>query len=92
MLKRTEKQTLEDQQLFISADEAFSHLDKRYGKVDSLIKGYRLKHKMSQKQLAEKIGIEQGDLSKIENGKRSVGKDIAQRLAKIFNVDYRSFL
>ncbi len=32
------------------------------------------------------------NISQIETGKRSVGKNLAKRLAKIFNLDYRVFL
>ena len=41
---------------------------------------------------ARKLGVTQGDLSKMENRKRSVGKQMAHRLAKVFNTDYRVFL
>ncbi len=76
----------------VSSEDTFKHLHKKYGKAGSLIQGYRLKQEMSQKELAKKISVEQGDLSKMEHGKRPIGKDIAKRLAKVFGVDYRVFL
>jgi transcriptional regulator with XRE-family HTH domain len=47
---------------------------------------------MTQIQLAKKLDITQGDLSKMESGKRSVGKQLARRLATVFGTDYRVFL
>ena len=37
-------------------------------------------------------GIPQGHISEMENGKRPIGKEIAQKLGKALNVDYRVFL
>jgi len=47
---------------------------------------------MSQGELAKKLGIPQGNLSKMENGKRPIGKAMAKRLSEILNIDYRVFL
>ena len=38
--------------------------------------------------LAEKSGVTQNEISKIENGKRTVGKKIAEKLANALNFDY----
>jgi len=43
-------------------------------------------------ELARKLGVAQGDLSKMETGKRSIGKEMAHRLAGVFDTDYRVFL
>ncbi len=42
--------------------------------------------------MGEKAGISQADLSKMESGKRPIGKVIAKRLAEVFDTDYRIFL
>ncbi len=42
--------------------------------------------------LAAAIQITQGDLSKIEKGKRAIGKDIAQRISKAFGINPNLFL
>ena len=47
---------------------------------------------MTQTRLAEKLRMPQSNLSQIERGRRPVGKTLAKRLEKIFNVDYRVFL
>jgi transcriptional regulator with XRE-family HTH domain len=47
---------------------------------------------MSQKELADQIGVKQVHISQMENEKRPIGKAMAKRLAKVLNVDYRIFL
>ncbi|MFM8314892.1 MAG: helix-turn-helix transcriptional regulator, partial [Deltaproteobacteria bacterium] len=47
---------------------------------------------LTQAQLADKLNIPQSNISQIETGKRSVGKNLAKRLSRIFNLDYRVFL
>jgi DNA-binding XRE family transcriptional regulator len=47
---------------------------------------------MTQTELAKVLKMPQANLSQIETGKRSVGKALAKKLAKVFRVDYRVFL
>ncbi len=54
--------------------------------------GMRLKQGLTQKALAEKIGISQSDVSKIEKGERTIGKKLALRIGKALGVDYKRFL
>lgn len=56
------------------------------------LKGMRNREGWTQEQLGEKIGVSQANLSKMECGKRPIGKAIAHRLAEIFDTDYRIFL
>lgn len=58
----------------------------------TIIKASRHKVGLTQVELASKLRITQGNLSAMERGHRPVGKIIARRLAKIFEVDYRVFL
>lgn len=59
----------------------------------TILRGTRLKEGLTQKELAEKTGIPQRHISEMENGKRSIGKNRAEKLAKALNVaDYRIFL
>lgn len=76
----------------VSANSVFKELDKKYSRPGAALQGARLKAEMSQVDLAEKLGIDQSDLSKMEHGKRSIGKKMAKRLAEILSVDYRVFL
>ena len=56
------------------------------------LRGARCKESMTQKQLADKVGIAQHHISEMENGKRTVGKETAKKLASVLKVDYRVFL
>jgi plasmid maintenance system antidote protein VapI len=42
--------------------------------------------------MAKKIGVTQGDLSKMEKGERPIGKKLAVRIGKTLSIDYRRFL
>ena len=57
-----------------------------------VLRGSRYKEGITQKALAEMLGIHPHHISEIEHGKRPIGKKLAHRLAKIFNTDYRIFL
>jgi DNA-binding XRE family transcriptional regulator len=76
----------------VPADEVLKDVYKKYGKTGSVIRGFRAREDMTQIKLAKKLGVTQGDLSKMENDNRPVGKEIARRLAKVFDTDYRVFL
>ena len=82
----------DDDQETILADEVFKNLHAKYGKHGSALRGARLKEEMSQVELADKLGVIQSDLSKMEHGKRPIGKKMAKRLAGILKIDYRVFL
>ena len=60
--------------------------------VTHLIRSARKAAGLSQVALADKLGMPQANLSQIETGKRSVGKALAKKLAKVFGLDYRVFL
>jgi len=55
-------------------------------------RGIRSKNRITQEQLAQKLGITQAEVSKIESGKRPIGKKLAKKIEKIFKMDYRRFL
>ncbi len=64
----------------------------KYKKSGLVLRGMRYREGMSQKQLEEATGITQNEISNIENGKRTVGKKNAEKLAKALNFDYRMLL
>jgi DNA-binding XRE family transcriptional regulator len=76
----------------IPAEEVFSALDKKYTKAGVLLKGLRYREGLNQIEFAKKIKVSQSDLSKMENGRRPIGKIIAKRIQKVFGTDYRYFL
>ena len=76
----------------ISADEVFKDMDKKYGEAGALLRGLRSRENLSQIEFAKRIKVTQANLSKMENGTRPIGKIIAMRIAKAFDVNYKYFL
>lgn len=75
------------------ADEVFAKdFEAAGGKAALLLRASREKARMTQKQLAEKLGVHQPDIANMEKGRRSISKVIAKKLAEIFETDYRIFL
>jgi len=56
------------------------------------LRGSRYKEGITQKLLANMIGIPQRHISEMENGKRPIGKEMAKRLGKALNIGYKVFL
>ena len=76
----------------VPADEVFKELDEKFGRAGAALQGARHKEGLTQVELAEKLRVSQADLSKMEHGKRSIGKRMARKLAHALKVDYRIFL
>lgn len=57
-----------------------------------VLSGLRYREGLTQKQLAEKTGIPQSNISEMERGKRTIGKERAKRLASALDADYRTLL
>ena len=76
----------------VKADDAFTDLTEKYTKPGAILRGARFKEGLSQKNLAEKLGIPQSHISEMEHGKRSIGKKLSQRLSKVLRVSYKVFL
>lgn len=60
----------------------------KYKKAGLVLRGARYREDMSQVKLAQRSGVHQNEISKIENGKRGVGEKVAKRLAKALNINY----
>ena len=56
------------------------------------LRGSRHKEGLTQRQLSGITGIPQRHISEMENGKRSIGKEMAKRLGKALNISYKVFL
>jgi ribosome-binding protein aMBF1 (putative translation factor) len=63
--------------------------DSHPGKI---IKGLRVREGLTQQQLAEKTGLRHHHISEMEHGKRAIGKEMARRLGKALNADYKILL
>lgn len=72
--------------------EAFTEGLEKFSETGLILKGGRHKAGLTQKALAEQIGVLPHHISEMEHGKRPIGKNMAHKLAKVFNVDYRVFL
>ncbi|MCX6990157.1 MAG: helix-turn-helix transcriptional regulator [Chlamydiae bacterium] len=68
-----------------------NHVDK-YSEVGVILRGSRYKMELTQKEVADALGVSQHHISEMENGKRTIGKEMAKRLAEFFQTDYRRFL
>lgn len=86
------RQISEDDNELVPADEVFKDLHAKYGKIGSVLRGYRFRDNITQAELAKKLDILQSHVSQMEHSKRPIGKKMAQKLAKIFRTDYRLFL
>lgn len=76
----------------ISADAYYKEVYGDFPKWATYLSGLRCRENLTQKQLGEIIGAKQNHISEMERGIRPIGKNIAQRLAKVFKTDYRKFL
>jgi DNA-binding XRE family transcriptional regulator len=72
--------------------EAFKKEIAKYGEGGLMLRGSRAKEEVTQKELADALGISQHHISEMENGKRPIEKEMAKRLAEYFKTDYRVFL
>jgi ribosome-binding protein aMBF1 (putative translation factor) len=54
----------------------------KYKKAGLVLRGARYRENISQVKLAKMSGVSQNEISKIENGKRTVGEKVAKKLAK----------
>ena len=60
--------------------------DKERARIGSRIVELRKERKMDAKELAQKVGIDPGNLSRIEKGHFSVGIDILNKIASVLNM------
>ena len=76
----------------IPGNKIFAQLESKLTKAGALLKGLRTRESLSQVVFAKKIKTTQANLSKMENGCRSIGKIVAKRIEKVFGTNYRYFL
>lgn len=58
----------------------------------TVLRGLRYRENLTQKQLAAILSIHQHHLSEMENGKRSISKEMAKKLAKALRTNWKIFL
>jgi len=75
----------------VEPNKVFAAINFKYSKLGAIVRGIRYKENLSQKNFAIKIKVSQTDLSKIENGKRAIGKTIISRIIKQFKINKKVF-
>jgi DNA-binding XRE family transcriptional regulator len=81
-----------DEKESYSPEEVFGDLFEKYGKSGALLGGVRHREGLTQREFAKMLNITQSNLSAMENGRRTIGKNIAKRIQARFKLDYRMFL
>jgi DNA-binding XRE family transcriptional regulator len=64
----------------------------KFKKQGLALKGARHREGLSQKALAKKSGVNQENISKLENGQRPIGEKVAKKLARALRIDYKLLL
>lgn len=82
----------DDQESSISSDDVFREINDEYTKAGALLKGVRAREGLNQNDFAKAIDVTQANLSKMENGKRRIGRTVAKRIEEAFDVNYKYFL
>ncbi len=59
--------------------------------VGQRIRQYRLEHRLTQTELARQIGIQQSDLSRMEQGEYRVSLDVLFRILQVFELSLGEF-
>lgn len=91
-LEKVLEKYLEDDDTPVAWEVLAKDRIEKYKKSGLVLRGMRYREGLSQKQLAEASDITQNEISNIENGRRTVGKKVAEKLAKVLNFDYRMLL
>jgi DNA-binding XRE family transcriptional regulator len=76
----------------LPAEDVFPNIKDPAKRIGIIFRGIRFKHNLTQAEVAKKLGLDQSDVSKIEKGKRPVGKALAKKIEKEFGIDYHRFL
>lgn len=72
--------------------QVFKKEIEKYTEPGAALAGTRHREGLSQVALAKKSGTTQSAISAMEKGYRPIGKQVAKRLAKVLNTDYRTLL
>jgi|ERR1051325_11392551 DNA-binding XRE family transcriptional regulator len=87
-----EHHSQDDEGTVIWNDDAFKKWFGDESKGAVMLRGLRHREGLTQLELGKILGTAQANISLMEKGKKSIGKQIAKRLASVFRTDYRLFL
>jgi ribosome-binding protein aMBF1 (putative translation factor) len=76
----------------VNIEETDFYREMEVNRAGNLLEAARLKAGLSQKQLADAVGIRQTMVSEFENGRRKVTKGMAERFSKTLKVKVERFL
>ena len=76
----------------INIEETAFYREMELNRAGNLLEAARIKADMSQKQLAEAVGIRQTMVSEFENGRRPITRRMAGRFSRILKVKPERFL
>lgn len=76
----------------MSADEMIKNICGDLPEYAAALRGLRYREELTQSALGDLLGIAQTNISKMELGKRHIGKNLAKKLADFFHTDYKIFL
>jgi ribosome-binding protein aMBF1 (putative translation factor) len=71
----------------ISIEDTDFYKEMHSNRVGNLLAGARLKAGITQAELAQKLNVRQNMISDYERGKRRISKAMAERLAKVLNIN-----
>ncbi|MEE9451910.1 MAG: helix-turn-helix transcriptional regulator [Gammaproteobacteria bacterium] len=90
-IKRKTSKKIYEKEL-LSPEDVFLNLQEKYTKAGAYLKGLRYREGLTQIEFANTIEVTQGDLSKMENGKRNISKKLAQKIGKLYRFNYQRLL
>jgi len=76
----------------VPSEEVFPDIRDHQKRIGIIFRSIRFKNDLTQAEVAKRLGIDQSDVSKIEKGKRSVGKALARKIEKEFGIEYQRLL
>ncbi len=81
----------DDNEGFVSIDEAFKDYYAETSKPATLLRGYRARNELTQTELAKHLKTSQAAIAAMESAKRPISLPMAKKIAAFFNVDYKDF-
>ncbi|OHD71164.1 MAG: hypothetical protein A2W19_15355 [Spirochaetes bacterium RBG_16_49_21] len=88
-----DKLVVEDDEWVLAAETEWYKKTKARMKPGGHLRAYRVSRGFTQPQLGKALrGISKQNISDMENGRRPIGKEVAKKLAEIFNTSVEKFL
>ena len=79
----------EDSKKYSGADVFGKSINDPKMRVAKYLKGSRIKSNLTQAQVCKKLGVQQPNLSAMENGSRAIGKEMARKFARLYKANIK---